>query len=59
MISFRQRDIHHRCAKHRFTVHTGCPVLEGTKLITAQWMRAGVSEREPWRLYRSEGTTLQ
>jgi hypothetical protein len=43
----------------RFTTHTGCPVLEGSKLITAQWMRAGVSEKEPWHLYGSVGTALE
>jgi len=41
------------------TTHTGCPVLEGRKLITAQWMRLGVTEQEPWSLYSSVGTALE
>jgi hypothetical protein len=34
-------------------------VLEGTKLITAQWMRLGVTEQEPWSLYNSVGSSLE
>lgn len=31
-----------------FTTHSGCPVLLGTKRISVQWMRIGVSSDEPW-----------
>lgn len=41
-----------------FTLHTGCPVLEGTKLIATQWMRAGVTEEDPWSRYSSVGVVL-
>lgn len=44
---------------HRFTYHTGCGVWEGTKLITTQWMRVGISDREPWSRYGSAGTALE
>lgn len=43
----------------RFTTHTGCPILEGSKLITAQWMRTGVTEQEHWSRYDSAGAVLQ
>ena len=31
-----------------FTEHSGCPVLEGEKWITTQWMREGVTEADTW-----------
>lgn len=41
-----------------FTSHTGCPVLEGKKVIATQWMRAGVTEQDPWSRYSSVGVAL-
>jgi hypothetical protein len=37
---------HHQ--EEGFTMHSGCPVLMGTKRIVVQWMRIGVDEDNPW-----------
>jgi hypothetical protein len=37
---------HHQ--EEGFTMHSGCPVLLGTKRIVVQWMRIGVDEENPW-----------
>jgi hypothetical protein len=31
-----------------FTLHSGCPVLKGTKKIAVQWIRIGVDADNPW-----------
>lgn len=31
-----------------YTMHSGCPVLRGTKRIAVQWLRLAVSADEPW-----------
>jgi 2OG-Fe(II) oxygenase superfamily len=31
-----------------FTLHSGCPVIEGTKRIAVHWMRHGVDAANPW-----------
>jgi len=31
-----------------FTEHSGCPVIEGEKMIITQWMRYGVDNKNPW-----------
>ena len=43
-----------------FTLHSGCPVLEGKKKIVTQWIRHGVTEEVPWSRYdSSEYNTLR
>lgn len=43
---------------HGFTLHTGCPVLEGKKVVITSWIRAAVSEEDPWSSYSSVGVRL-
>ena len=41
-----------------YTEHSGCPVLEGEKWITALWMRKGVSAENPWDFYDPMGIPI-
>lgn len=43
---------------HRYTEHSGCPVLSGEKWITTAWMRDGVSKADPWTLFDPTGVRL-
>lgn len=36
-----------------FTMHSGCPVIEGTKRIAVQWMRIGVDAENPWNSFNT------
>jgi len=38
-----------------FTEHSGCPVIEGQKLIITQWMRYGVDNENPWDSFNTLG----
>lgn len=40
------------------TEHSGCPVLEGEKWITAFWMREGVSNEKPWIYFDPSGLPI-
>jgi len=39
----------------RFTEHSGCPVYEGSKKIVTQWIRLGVSQKDPWNSFNTLG----
>lgn len=41
-----------------FTEHSGCPVLQGEKIITTFWMREGVTAEENWMLYDPSGLRI-
>eukprot|EP01031_Cornospumella_fuschlensis_P024473 gene24473-29578_t len=41
-----------------FTEHSGCPVLEGEKIITTFWMREGVTNEENWTMYDPSGLRI-
>lgn len=41
-----------------FTEHSGCPVLEGEKLITTFWMREGVDINHPWVKFDPSGIEI-
>lgn len=41
-----------------YTEHSGCPVLEGEKLITTFWMREGVDAQENWTKYDPSGLKI-
>ncbi len=41
-----------------YTEHSGCPVLEGEKWVTAVWMRLGVNNEKPWELYDPSGIPI-
>ena len=36
-----------------FTIHSGCPVIEGEKKIVTQWIRHGVDDENPWNSFNS------
>ena len=38
-----------------YSEHSGCPVVVGTKKILTLWMRAGVSEENPWDSFDTRG----
>jgi hypothetical protein len=38
-----------------YTKHSGCPLVEGNKRITTQWIRRGVSAASPYYLYTPTG----
>jgi len=38
-----------------FSQHSGCPVIHGTKRIVTQWMRFGVSKKDPWTAFNTLG----
>ena len=40
------------------TEHSGCPVVQGTKWVVTQWMRAGVSKSEHWTRFDPTGSRL-
>jgi len=40
---------------NRYTEHSGCPVYEGEKKIVTQWIRLGVSEKDPWTSFNTLG----
>ena len=41
-----------------FTEHSGCPVVEGTKVIATEWIRLGVTEELPWNAYNTLGERI-
>jgi len=41
-----------------FTEHSGCPVIEGQKLIITQWMRYGVDAENPWDSFNTLGVKI-
>lgn len=40
------------------TEHSGCPVLSGAKWVMTEWMRAGVSDEDPWTKFDPIGSRL-
>jgi len=38
-----------------FTIHSGCPVIEGEKKIVTQWIRHGVDSENPWDSFNTLG----
>jgi len=38
-----------------FTIHSGCPVIEGEKKIVTQWIRYGVDKENPWDSFNTLG----
>ena len=38
----------------RLSMHSGCPIREGEKIIATQWFRNDVSELKNWIAYREE-----
>jgi len=41
-----------------FTIHSGCPVIEGEKKIVTQWIRHGVDSENPWDSFNTLGIKL-
>jgi len=41
-----------------FTEHSDCPVIEGDKFITMQWMRYGVDAANPWDSFDTRGVQI-
>lgn len=41
-----------------FTEHSGCPILQGEKMITTYWMRDGVTAEEDWTKYDPSGIRI-
>jgi len=41
-----------------YTEHSGCPVIEGEKLITTVWMREGVTQDDPWTNFDPSGIRM-
>eukprot|EP00607_Mallomonas_marina_P005788 CAMPEP_0182437292 /NCGR_PEP_ID=MMETSP1167-20130531/84947_1 /TAXON_ID=2988 /ORGANISM="Mallomonas Sp, Strain CCMP3275" /LENGTH=408 /DNA_ID=CAMNT_0024630157 /DNA_START=151 /DNA_END=1377 /DNA_ORIENTATION=+ len=41
-----------------YTEHSGCPVIEGEKVITTFWMRDGVSKENPWTVFDPSGVPI-
>lgn len=41
-----------------FTQHSGCPVIEGSKIIVTQWIRLGVDDENPWDSFNSLGIKI-
>jgi hypothetical protein len=41
-----------------YTEHSGCPVVEGEKWITAAWMRLGVDKAHSWDKYDPSGVEI-
>ena len=41
-----------------YTEHSGCPVLDGEKWITAIWMREGVSYERSWEVVDPAGADV-
>ena len=41
-----------------FTEHSGCPVVEGTKVIATEWIRLGVTQELPWNAYNTLGERI-
>jgi len=39
-------------------IDSGCPVIEGQKLIITQWMRYGVDNENPWDSFNTLGVKV-